>query len=230
MPLTVGCAALAAAKAGWRAEVHSLTPTDFQTEIAGYEAVNAQVPITGLRWVIAHVPFITADYVERLAAVGGGGVNLTPYEYFGTTSPGGPPYRLLVDSGIPVGPSSDGMQIAPMNPWIHAYYATTGINALGDQINPGQQLTPRRSARALHHRQPVVPRRARRGPEEPALRADHPRRHGRALGWNPGGTVTGKAGSSGTGRCSSRHWRRPAPESRSRRPCRRRSRPPGPCR
>ena len=133
-------AALAVAQAGWRAEVHSLTPTDYQTEIAGYEAVNAQVPITGLRWVVAHVPFITEDYVNRLKALGGG-VNLTAYEYFGTTSPGGPPYRMLLDSGIPVGLSSDGMQIAPMNPWIHAYYATTGLNALGTQINPGQQLT-----------------------------------------------------------------------------------------
>jgi predicted amidohydrolase YtcJ len=133
-------AALAAAQAGWRAEVHSLTPTDFQTEIAGYEAVNAQVPITGLRWVVAHVPFITQDYVQRLQAMGGG-VNLTPYEYFNTANPGGPPYRMLADSGIPFGLSSDGMQIAPMNPWIHAYYATTGLNALGQQINPGQQLT-----------------------------------------------------------------------------------------
>jgi predicted amidohydrolase YtcJ len=133
-------AGLAAAQAGWRAEVHSLTPTDFQTEIAGYEAINEQVPITSLRWVVAHVPFITPDYVARLQALGGG-VNLTAYEYFNTTSPGGPPYRMLLDSGIPVGLSSDGMQIAPMNPWIHAYYATTGINALGDQINPGQQLT-----------------------------------------------------------------------------------------
>jgi hypothetical protein len=133
-------AALAAAKAGWRAEVHSLTATDFQTEIAGYEAVNAQVDITGLRWVVAHVPRITADYVARLKALGGG-VNLTPYEYFGTASPAGPPYRMLADSGIPAGLSSDGMQIAPMNPWIHAYYATTGLNALGKQINPGQQLS-----------------------------------------------------------------------------------------
>jgi len=133
-------AGLAAAQAGWRAEVHSLTPTDFQTEIAGYEAINAQFPITGLHWVVAHVPFITADYAARLQALGGG-VNLTPYEYFNTTNPGGPPYRMLVDSGIPVGLSSDGMQIAPMNPWIHAYYATTGLNALGTQINPGQQLT-----------------------------------------------------------------------------------------
>ena len=140
-------AGLAAAKAGWRAEVHSITPTDYQSEIAGFEAVNAQVPITGLRWVVAHVPYITADYVKRLNALGGG-VNLTPYEYFNTTNPGGPPYRMLVDSGIPVGLSSDGMQIAPMNPWIHAYYATTGINALGTQINPGQQLT---RAEVLEH-------------------------------------------------------------------------------
>ena len=137
---------MAVAKAGWRAEVHSLTATDFQTEIAGYEAVNAEVDVTALRWVVAHVPFITADYVDRLKALGGG-VNLTPYEYFNTTSPAGPPYRLLADSGIPFGLSSDGMQIAPMNPWIHAYYATTGINALGDQINPGQQLDPGRGAR-----------------------------------------------------------------------------------
>lgn len=140
-------AGLAAAQAGWRAEVHSLTPTDFQSEIAGYEAINAQFPITGLRWVVAHVPFITSDYAARLQALGGG-VNLTPYEYFGTADPGGPPYRMLVDSGIPVGLSSDGMQIAPMNPWIHAYYATTGINALGNQINPGQQLT---RAEVLEH-------------------------------------------------------------------------------
>ena len=134
-------AALATAKAGWRAEVHSLTPTDFQTEIAGYEAVNAQVPITGLRWVVAHVPFITADYAARLKALGGG-VNLTSYEYFNTTSPGGPPYRMLVDSGIPVGLSSDGMQIAPMNPWIHAYYATTGAQRARQADQPGPAADP----------------------------------------------------------------------------------------
>jgi predicted amidohydrolase YtcJ len=133
-------AALAAAEAGWRTEVHSLSPTDFQTEIQGYEAVNAQVDITGLRWVVAHVPFITADYVSRLKALGGG-VNLTSYEYFEAAGPAGPPYRMLADSGIPWGLSSDGMQIAPLNPWIHAYYATTGLNARGTQLNPGQQLT-----------------------------------------------------------------------------------------
>ncbi len=37
--------------------------------------------------------------------------------------------------------SSDGMQIAPMNPWLHMYYATTGVNAAGVLINDGQQIT-----------------------------------------------------------------------------------------
>jgi hypothetical protein len=42
---------------------------------------------------------------------------------------------MIVDSGINAGLSSDGMQIAPMNPWIHMYYATTGMNARGEAIN-----------------------------------------------------------------------------------------------
>jgi predicted amidohydrolase YtcJ len=53
---------------------------------------------------------------------------------------------MIVDSsnrpnGIHAGMSSDGMQIAPMNPWLHMYYATTGLNTLGAQINKGQQIT-----------------------------------------------------------------------------------------
>ena len=134
-------------------------------------------------------------------------MNLTAYAYFFTASPGGPPYRMLVDSGIPVGLSSDGMQIAPMNPWIHAYYATTGRNALGTQVNPGQQLTREevlehftranrwflggqdedllgvaggRQARRRRRAERRLLRGRRRGSEEPALGTDCPRRTGRA--------------------------------------------------
>lgn len=134
-------AAMKVAQAGWRAEVHSLTPTDYQAEIDGYELVNQQFPITDKRWVVAHVPDITEAYATKLKGLGGG-VNLTGWQYLaGRGTAAGPPYRMLLDNGIPVGMSSDGMQIAPMNPWIHAYYATTGINALGNQINTGQQIT-----------------------------------------------------------------------------------------
>ena len=33
------------------------------------------------------------------------------------------------------------VHIAPLNPWQHIYYATTGLNSFGQQVNPGQQLT-----------------------------------------------------------------------------------------
>ncbi|MBX6722810.1 MAG: amidohydrolase family protein [Dactylosporangium sp.] len=134
-------AALRVAQAGWRAEVHSLTQTDFIAEIQAFEAANAQFPITDLRWVVAHVPFITEEYVHRLKALGGG-LSLTGWRYLaGTPAQNGPPFRMIVASGIPAGMSSDGMQIAPMNPWLHMYYATTGRNARGQLINDGQQIT-----------------------------------------------------------------------------------------
>ena len=133
-------AARRTAKAGWRVEVHSLSATDFQTQIQGFETVNAETSIKDLRWVLAHVPQITEEYLNRLKALGGG-VNLTGWQYLAGAGPqSGPPFKTILANGIPAGMSSDGMQIAPMNPWIHAYYATTGLNALGKQINPGQQI------------------------------------------------------------------------------------------
>jgi predicted amidohydrolase YtcJ len=129
------------AEAGWINQVHSLTRDDFQTEIAGWETVNAKFPITDLRWTIAHVPFITEEWINRLKALGGG-LSLTGWRYLaGTPENNGPPFRTILDSGIHAGMSSDGMQIAPMNPWLHMYYAATGKNAMGELINDGEQIT-----------------------------------------------------------------------------------------
>jgi predicted amidohydrolase YtcJ len=134
-------AAKRVARAGWRAEVHSLSPTDFQQEIRGFEAAHAEFPITDLRWVIAHVPFITEPWVNRLKAMGGG-LSLTSWRYLaGTAEQNGPPFRTILDSGIHTGMSSDGMQIAPMNPWLHMYYATTGLNARQVMINGAQKIS-----------------------------------------------------------------------------------------
>jgi predicted amidohydrolase YtcJ len=150
-------AARKVAKAGWRAEVHSLgrrasatsAPPDYELEITAYETVNTEFAgvVGSKRWVIAHVPGITQEWINRLKAIGGG-LSLTGWQFLAggvQTNPiapyAGPPFRMIVDSGINTGMSSDGMQIAPMNPWIHMYFATTGINARGVLINGGQQIT-----------------------------------------------------------------------------------------
>jgi predicted amidohydrolase YtcJ len=140
-PKAMRDAAILLAQSGWRAEVHSLSRTDFQQEIQDYEAAHKVASIADLRWVVAHVPFITEDYVNRLKAIGGG-LSLTSWRYLaGTEKQNGPPFKMIVSNGIPAGMSSDGMQIAPMNPWLHMYYAVTGMNARGVLINGGQQIS-----------------------------------------------------------------------------------------
>ena len=96
-------AARRVAQAGWRAEVHSLSTTDFQTEIQAYELAHAEFPISDLRWVVAHVPLITAEWIDRLKAIGGG-ISLSGWQYLaGSATAHGPPYRAILDSGIPAG-------------------------------------------------------------------------------------------------------------------------------
>jgi predicted amidohydrolase YtcJ len=147
-------AARKVAKANWRAEVHSLgrranagsPPPDFEQEITAFETVNTEFPgvVGNRRWVIAHVPGITQDWINRFKDIGGS-LSLTGWQFLAgapVTNPlspyAGPPFRMILDSGIHAGLSSDGMQIAPMNPWIHMYFATTGINARGQPINNNQ--------------------------------------------------------------------------------------------
>jgi predicted amidohydrolase YtcJ len=156
-------AARKVARAGWRAEVHSLgrratltsPPPDYELEITAFETVNNEFPgiVGDKRWVVAHVPGITQEWISRFKAIGGG-LSLTGWQFLAgglQTNPiapyAGPPFRMIVDSGINTGMSSDGMQIAPMNPWIHMYFATTGINARGVVINPNQQITRQEALR-----------------------------------------------------------------------------------
>jgi len=148
-PWRNGTRLVAAALPGWSNENHSLSATDFRTIIDEWQLVHNELVAAGkpdgikhLRWVLAHVPFITADYIEKLKGLGGGLSVLGGWRYIsGSPTANGPPFRRILDGGIRVGMSSDGMQISPMNPWLGMYYAVTGKNARGVLINDGQQIT-----------------------------------------------------------------------------------------
>jgi predicted amidohydrolase YtcJ len=95
------------AEAGWRNENHSLTPTDFKVIIDGWERLHASLPgpgIAELRWVLAHAPFITREYADKLAALGGGVSVLGGWRYIsGTAQQNGPPFRMLARQRHPDG-------------------------------------------------------------------------------------------------------------------------------
>jgi predicted amidohydrolase YtcJ len=143
------------AKAGWRNENHSLSATDFKLIIDNWKIIHDELVASGnadgiskLRWVVAHVPFIDADYLQKLKALGGGVSLLGGWRWLtGSPTGNGPPFRTILNSGIKAGMSSDGMQISTMSPWINLYYVVTGKNARGVLINPGQQLTRKEGLR-----------------------------------------------------------------------------------
>jgi predicted amidohydrolase YtcJ len=131
------------AKAQWRNENSVQTLAQLEQVVNAYEAMNAEFGISHLRWMVHHVPFVTTALLDRLKAIGCA-VQMAGYRWVdsGPTATGvGASFRTIVDHGIQVGLHGDGAHIAPLSPWPHIYYATTGLNSFGAQVNAGQQLT-----------------------------------------------------------------------------------------
>jgi predicted amidohydrolase YtcJ len=137
------------AQAQWRNENAVQSLAQLQQVVEAYEAVDREFGIKGLRWMVHHVPFVSLDLLTRLRNLGGA-VEMAAFRWVtsGPTSTNvGAPFRTIVDHGIQVGIHGDGVHIAPLNPWLHIYYATTGLNSYGVQVNPGQQLTRQEALR-----------------------------------------------------------------------------------
>jgi hypothetical protein len=137
------------AQAGWHNENSVQDLAGLTQVVEAYEAVNKEFDITRHRWVVHHVPVVTADLLTRLKALGCG-VQMGAFRWVTSSDPkvvAGPPFRTIVDHGIQVGIHGDGVHIAPLNPWLHIYYATTGVNSFGDSVNGDQKLTRQEALR-----------------------------------------------------------------------------------
>jgi predicted amidohydrolase YtcJ len=150
------------AKARWRNEnAQGGTPTNndaIEQVVSTYEQMDAEQIAAGfpdgiksLRWGLQHVDFATPTQLARLKALNCG-VSMSGFRWLNGVPradglPVGPLYPQILASGIPAGLHEDGVHIAPHNPWFALHYATTGLNVLGQQINPGQQISRQQ---ALH--------------------------------------------------------------------------------
>jgi len=131
------------AEAGWRNENSVQNLAGLTQVVEAYEAADREFGISDLRWMVHHVPEVNADLLDRLQALGCG-VQMAGYRWVTSSDPNqaaGASFRTILDHGIQVGLHGDGVHIAPLNPWQHIYYATTGLNSFGDQVNPDQHLT-----------------------------------------------------------------------------------------
>jgi len=144
------------ARAGWRNENAVQNLAGLKQVVESWEAVNKESDITKLRWVVHHVPEVNADLLTRLKNLGCG-VEMGAFRWVTSSDPkviAGPPFRTIMDHGIQIGIHGDGVHIAPLNPWLHIYYAVTGLNSFGDQVNPGQHLTREEAIRLFTRHNP----------------------------------------------------------------------------
>ncbi|MBV8906161.1 MAG: amidohydrolase family protein [Acidobacteriia bacterium] len=133
------------AKKGWPFQQHSLSAAEDELAVSTFEKINAVTPIATLHWSIAHAPRIDEAKVNRLKAMGAG-IAVHPFSYLNAQG-GGPPLRMIVDSGIHVGAGSDSAQISTLDPWLMIYYMVTGKNAAGALVNDKQQISRQEALR-----------------------------------------------------------------------------------
>lgn len=130
-----------AARKRWLLQEHSGTAEENYSHIAAFESANEIAPIADLHWSLTHVHEIDSEILERLMTLGAGVTVQNQRFYSLNAERAGPPFRLIVRSGIPAGGGTDSTVGHPLNPWYSIYYMVSGKNVVGDPINAEQKIS-----------------------------------------------------------------------------------------
>ena len=137
------------ADGGWALSQHTIKQAEIERYLRIMERVAEHTSLQHLRWTLEHVFEITPDQVQRLKRIGVG-VRVQDHDYIRNANSSwnpGPPYRLLLDSGIRMGAGSDSAVVGALNPWLGFYFMVTGKDASGTVLLPGQQISRRDALR-----------------------------------------------------------------------------------
>lgn len=126
------------AQHGWLLQQHSITLEENDFHLDVFRQVAREHPIRNLRWSLIHLQAIDEPRLAQLKALGAGASAQT-WTYL--SNAGGPPFRRIVDSGIPAGVGTDSTNVAALDPWATLFYLTTGRNVAGVLTNDGQQVS-----------------------------------------------------------------------------------------
>jgi predicted amidohydrolase YtcJ len=126
------------AKHRWLLQQHSITLAENDFHLSVFRSIAREYPIQGLRWSLLHLQSIDSSRLKELMDLGAGASAQT-WTYL---SPGGgPPFRRIVDSGIPAGVGTDSTNVSALDPWLSLFYMTSGRNLAGILTNDGQQIS-----------------------------------------------------------------------------------------
>jgi len=135
----------------WPFRIHATYDESIRRFLNVFERVNREVPFDGLRWWFDHAETVSAESLDRVAALGGGIAiqHRAAYqgEYFirrfGRQAAATiPPIRWIQQRGIPLGAGTDGTRVASYHPWTCLWWLVSGRTVGGTEITaPADRLT-----------------------------------------------------------------------------------------
>jgi predicted amidohydrolase YtcJ len=126
------------ARHGWLLQQHSITLKENDFHLGIFRSIAREHPIGRLRWSIIHLQSIDDARLKTIAELGIGASAQT-WTYL--SNGGGPPFRRIVDAGVPAGVGTDSTNVSALDPWLSIFYMTTGRNLSGMLTNDGQQIS-----------------------------------------------------------------------------------------
>jgi hypothetical protein len=144
-----------AAERGWPVHIHAVTDDSITAILGAWESVNAQIPLAGLRFSLAHADQISTRNIARLGALGAG-VVLDDHQVFkGAVSAAAwgsetmsrvPPLADLAAAGIPLAAGTDATRASSYSPWLSLWWLITGTSLDGTRHRADEHLATRAQA------------------------------------------------------------------------------------
>ncbi|HEU0306265.1 MAG TPA: amidohydrolase [Lysobacter sp.] len=139
----------------WPWRMHATYDETIRRALDVFERVNEELPFDGLHWFFDHAETISAESIDRVAALGGGIAvqHRMAYqgEYFverygADAAAATPPIARMLGSGARVSAGTDATRVASYNPWVSLAWLVTGKTVGGLALYPQRNRLDRDTA------------------------------------------------------------------------------------
>ncbi len=135
-----------AAERGMALTMHWNNDASVDQLLTLFEALNKEVPITALRWSIAHLNDATPQSLARMKALGMGWTVQDMLYFSEDATRSMPPVMSAKKLGVPVGAGTDAHRIASYNPFTSLQWLLDGKTAGGTALRRVEELSSREDA------------------------------------------------------------------------------------
>ncbi|MEU6931417.1 amidohydrolase [Streptomyces sp. 2RAF24] len=147
---------------GWGFRLHATYDETIRRDLAVFEKLAAEGLFPGgNRWLFDHAETVSADSLDRIAALGGAlsVQNRMSFQgsafldrYGAEAAAHTPPVRAMLDRGLTVAAGTDATRVSSYNPWVALHWLVTGRTVGGTALYPAGNLIDRETALGLYTR------------------------------------------------------------------------------